>query len=214
MLYDPKTCTSLCLAKGFSEGNLYVDFEVCPLKYFCDCQCFKVGNNSCETKCNEKGQIVKPTTPTSIGCEICDCQCPKRNCVEICMENEFPMYINNHSCEDCMCLCPDVDCDLYCDNRAGAGVLGPADPMGCSTCGGCRELPQKGMGTFFPNLGRHLNFKQKLNCSKIFFILFWNFLTFRKYLHRGEFSSFWPRNHDRHFNSYGIAFMYHKVSLN
>ena len=112
------------------------------------------------------------------------------------------------------CLCPVVDCDLYCDNRTGAGVLGPADPVGCSTCGGCRELPQKGMDTFFLNIGEHLNFKQKLNCSNKFFILFWNFLTFRKYLHHREFSSFWPRNLDRHFNSYGIAFMYHKVSLN
>ena len=149
MLHDPETCTSLCLAKGFSEGNLYVDFEVCPLKYVCDCQCFEVGNSSCETKCNEKGQIVKPATPTSIGCEICECQCPKRNCVETCMGHDFQMYINNHSCEDCMCLCPVVDCDLYCDNKTGAGVIGPADPGGCSACGGCRELPQKGMDTFF-----------------------------------------------------------------
>ena len=123
------------------------------LKYFCDCQCFEVGNGSCETKCNEKGQIVKPTTPTSIGCEICECQCLKRNCVETCMGHAFQMYINNHSCEDCMCLCPVVDCDLYCDNRTGAGVLGPADPLGCSTCGGCRELPKKVWIPFFQILG-------------------------------------------------------------
>ena len=202
MFRDPEPCTSLCLAKGFSEGNLYVDFKVCPLKYFCDCPCFEVGNSSCETKCNEKGQIVKPTTPTSIGCEICECQCPKSTSTTTAARTACA-YVQRLTV---ICYVTTEQELEFLDLQISWDVL---HVVGVGSCLKKVWIP------FFKILGGgHLNFKQKLNCAKIFFILFWNFPTFRKYFHHGESSYFWPRNHYRHFNSYGIAFMYHKVSLN
>ena len=50
-------CTEYCLHQAYSEGHTNLDYEVCPLQYFCNCTCLEPG--TCERKCRETGLTVR-----------------------------------------------------------------------------------------------------------------------------------------------------------
>ena len=129
---------------GFPVTRLYMDDYVCPFKYFCKCSpCAKYTYSICEKYCGSFGKDPVNDSFDENGCKYCSCQCKDMSCTYTCAGHGFERQIDKSGCPVCDCLCLEVDCDAECGVK-GLGMMGMPDNIGCRTCDGCRENPNKG----------------------------------------------------------------------
>ena len=60
MAYNQTRCRDVCVQSGYDNGELYVDGEVCPFQYFCNCLCAEFNNQTCFDECGTEGRIPIP----------------------------------------------------------------------------------------------------------------------------------------------------------
>ena len=60
MAYNQTRCRDVCVQSGYDNGELYVDGEVCPFQYFCNCLCAEFNNQTCFDECGTEGRIPMP----------------------------------------------------------------------------------------------------------------------------------------------------------
>lgn len=75
-MYLDNTCKTQCKVAGRTGGKLVTDGDVCPFQYFCECIC-----PHCVEKCAAEGKVHVNKSVDIFGCNICNCQCEKINCV-------------------------------------------------------------------------------------------------------------------------------------
>ena len=122
------SCDAQCISVGNKGGKLVIDGDVCPFKYFCQCEC-----SQCVEKCASLGKLHVHKNLDRYGCSICNCQCQTFNCWKMCNGEKFLEINNTLGCSECKCLCPDIDCNAKCNGTS----ITRLDTSGCLVCDGC-----------------------------------------------------------------------------
>ena len=60
MAYNKLRCRDVSVQYVYDNGELYVDTEVCPFQYFCNCLCAEFNNQTCFEQCGAEGRIPIP----------------------------------------------------------------------------------------------------------------------------------------------------------